>query len=232
MKPLEIKRLAAFLVAATMYSIDTQGARAQIGTFPPVPEPAVSTVAGSGELGIRDGPAMLARFLQPAAIAVAVNGTLFVADSSAQNIRSIRDGTVRTVAGTAQPGFSSQTRLGRFQDGPAMSAGFSGPSGLAIGRDGALYVADSFNHCIRRLKSGLVSTIAGSITAGSADGAGTGARFNLPKSIASDEAGDLYVADYGNGIRKVTPAGDVTTLPSRPTTRRCSRSQLKATAPT
>ncbi len=99
-------------------------------------------------------------------------------------------------------------------DGPAAQARFADPYGLALGAQGQLYVADAGdNNRIRVVHpDGSVSTLAGG-SEGFADGAGSAARFHTPSGLALDEAGNLYVADTGNhAIRKVSPAGEVSTL--------------------
>ena len=79
---------------------------------------------------------------------------------------------------------------------------------------GNLYVADQYNHRIRKVTpQGGVSTLAGSNEGGFADGEGSNARFNQPNGIAVDTAGNLYVADTGNNrIRKITSKGEVSTF--------------------
>lgn len=111
-----------------------------------------------------------------------------------------------TLAGRATTG---------HDDGPAAEARFNNPHGLALDANGNLYVADNANHTIRKISpQGIVSTFAGSPDQpGSADGNGSTARFLLPKGVAVDPVGNVYVADSGNHtVRKITPAGDVTTL--------------------
>ncbi len=117
--------------------------------------------------------------------------------------------TVGTLAGTAG--------VAGFADGPAATAQFDGIAGIAVGPDGAIYVADSGNNRIRvvREEQGewVVSTLAGDGTAGYVDGPGATARFDHPKGIAVDASGYVYVADTNNHrIRQVEPNGVVTTL--------------------
>ena len=119
----------------------------------------------------------------------------------------------------AAPVFQWTTIAGRasigLEDGPAASARFNDPQGLAFDPAGNLYIADTGNHTIRKLTpAGFVSTLAGSPgLSGSADGVGRDARFDGPESIAVDPAGNVYVTDTGNfTIRKVSPTGVVTTL--------------------
>ena len=100
-------------------------------------------------------------------------------------------------------------------NGTMQQARFNSPRSLVLRPDGAGYVADTGNHVIRFVDpdSGEVSTFVGDPTAGSTDDTGTAASFNGPEGLALDNAGNLYVADTGNStIRKVTPAGVVTTF--------------------
>lgn len=134
-------------------------------------------------------------------------GNLYFADNFTNQIRQITSaGQVSTLAGTGRPG---------SHDGGATEAEFSKPSGMAIDDSGALYVADTANHTIRKIApTGLVTTLAGVAgEAGSADGVGAAARFNSPEGVATDGAGNVFVADTANHlIRKITPEGEVSTL--------------------
>jgi len=103
-------------------------------------------------------------------------------------------------------------------NGTGNAAQFHTPKGVALGTGGNITVADSANHQIRRISpAGVVTTLAGNGTAGSTDGTGSGAQFNSPGGVAVDISGNVYVADTNNhAIRKVTPAGVVTTLAGDP----------------
>lgn len=173
------------------------------------PEGDVTTLAGAAqESGSVDGSGAAARFNAPFDIAAGAAGNLYVADSGNHTIRAISpSGEVTTLAGTAGSAGSA--------DGSGAAARLNTPGGIAASADGNLYVADSFNHVIRRITpAGEVTTLAGmALTSGSADGTATAARFNTPVGIAVDAAGNVYVADTGNHvIRRITPEGDVTTL--------------------
>jgi sugar lactone lactonase YvrE len=168
---------------------------------------AVTTLAGSGANGDADGPAAQASFNGPDYIAVDGAGNLYVAESGGNRIRKITPaGLVSTFAGSGAQGAA---------DGPAATATFATPTGLAIDSAGNVYVADEFNNTIRKITSaGVVSTLAGTAgVQGSADGTGPAASFYLPKGMTIDAAGNLYIGDTFNfTVRKITPAGVVTTV--------------------
>ncbi len=169
-----------------------------------------TTLAGlAGNAGSADGTGSAARFYQPSAVAVDTTGTVYVADSGNQTIRRITPtGVVTTFAGS--PG------LGGSVDGIGSAARFFYPDGVTVDAEGTVYVADSGNDTIRKVTpGGVVTTLAGLAgQSGLTDGTGGGARFDGPQSLATDSAGNIYVADTGNHvIRKVSPTGAVTTLP-------------------
>jgi sugar lactone lactonase YvrE len=169
------------------------------------PSGEVTTLAG-GEEGWLDGPGTAARFNTPSAIAVAPDGSLVVADTGNHAIRRVGvDGTVTTVAGGGLPGLA---------DGPAATARFDGPIGVTVAADATIFVADTYNDCIRRIApDGTVSTLAGGGATGYRDGAGMEARFDTPSAIAIGAGGVLFVADTGNNLlRRIDPRGEVTTV--------------------
>jgi hypothetical protein len=169
-------------------------------------EVTVETLTGDGP-GYLDGHLWEARFAGPSALAFDPEGNLLVADSRNHRIRQVTpQGRVTTLAGGAEP-----NGPGDRSEGPASSAGFRYPSGIAVGADGALYISDTGNHRICRLSGGNVATFAGG-TPGRADGAGGGARFLHPGPLTVGPDGALWVADAGNGIiRRVESSGAVST---------------------
>lgn len=172
----------------------------------------VSTIAGrTGISGSTDGVGTNALFFNPYGLALDPAGNLLVADSGNSTIRMIGpDGVVKTIAGVA--GQNDAT------NGPAMLARFDTPLGIAVAPGGTIYVADTRNHTIRTITpGGVVATLAGSAGIwGAADGTGPTARFNGPVGLALDAGGNVFVSDSNNHtIRKVTPAGEVTTFAGR-----------------
>ncbi len=188
----------------------------------------VSTLAGTGTKAngdpggdFNDGagpssnnPSGVAQFNQPVGVVVDGSGNVYVADSSNHRIRRVTPaGEVDTLAGTG---------TGGFVDSADGSAKFDGPVGVAVDSDGNVYVADSSNNRIRKIKISMdgvgnevitVSTLAGTGTIGFKDGAGNVAQFSNPSGVAVDGSGNVYVVDvFSHSIRKVTPAGEVSTL--------------------
>ncbi len=200
------KNLIIFAAIFVTVSISATGAATN-------PTYTVTTVAGSGLSGIRDGDARSAQFMKPIGIAADASGNLYVADAAAQRIRMISSaGDVRTLAGSGEPQFNDTWVIGGFKDGPALQSRFNRPSGVAVAPDGSVYVADTLNHCIRVIKHGIVSTYSGSPEDTRAnDGPIATASFIRPRALAFDARGDLFVADFPLGIRKVS-GGVVTTL--------------------
>ncbi len=177
----------------------------------------VSTLAGSGLPGIRDGTAAEATFLMPVALAYGARGEVYVVDEAAQRIRRIERNRVATVAGSGNLDSSGVRVAGGYKDGPVSGARFSDPIGIAVSANGEIYVADSGNHCIRMISSGRVTTVAGSPgRTGQADGPANVASFAYPHALALDGDGRLYVADFGVGIRRINSDGSVETIIREP----------------
>ena len=157
----------------------------------------VVVLAGGGERTYFD---------DPFGIAVRPDGTIFVSDGvDAPRVRALfPNGRIADVAG-GTPG---------FQDGPGSTARFQTISGVALGPDGSLFVADTGNNAIRRIApDGNVITIAGDGVAGYQDGPAREARFNGPIGVALDGSGRVLVADtYNDRIRRIELDGTVTTL--------------------
>jgi sugar lactone lactonase YvrE len=174
------------------------------------PAGVVTTFAGlgDGDCGGDDGTGTDASFFWPGAIAVDSGGTFYVAETGNNSIRKITSaGVVTTFAGL--PGTGGST------DGTGTAARFAGPRGIAVDAAGNVYVGDAFNHTIRKITpAGVVTTLAGSPgAAGAVDATGSDARFRQPSGVAVDGAGNVYVTDTNNNtIRRVTPAGVVTTI--------------------
>ncbi len=179
------------------------------GSMPSTPAPSLSleVLAGIPFQSTRlDGPAASATFDFLRGIAVDPAGTVFVSDFDNRNIRAIdANGMVRTVAGGSTP---------TPDDGPAATAGFTGPIGLARDAAGNLYIADTYNHRIRRMNAaGLVTTFAGTGLQGSDDGPAMAASFHSPWGLTLDADGNLFVADSGNAtIRRISRDGIVSTV--------------------
>jgi DNA-binding beta-propeller fold protein YncE len=200
--------------AGNVYVVD-------LGTIHKVsPTGKVSLLAGNAEHETSYDSLDLDR---PTGIAVDAAGTVYVADAGNHRIRKISpEGVVSTLAGIATlaeigSGEFAMLMLGAqgSADGPATTARFNRPTGVAVDAAGTVYVADSENNTIRKISpAGEVSTLAGAAhTGGSRDGTGAAARFDDPYGVAVDAAGTVYVCDTGNHrLRTVSPTGVVRTL--------------------
>lgn len=163
----------------------------------------VTTLAGSGTEVVANGIGTSASFRSLVGVATATDGTVYVAEMQSHLIRKIAtSGAVTTAAGTASSGYA---------DGVTTLAVFSYPYGITIDTLGVAYISDSGNARIRVMAtSGVVTTLAGSGTASYANGIGTNARFNQPKSIFITSARTIYVGDSTNArVRKVLTSGEL-----------------------
>ena len=170
------------------------------------PAGVVSTFAGSGNAASVDGTGTAASFRNPVDLVIDASDNIYVIDRLQPKVRKITPaGVVSSFAGTGSEGFT---------DGAANVARFKAPQSITIDADGNLYVVDTGNNRIRKITpDGTVSTLAGSGNTGDADGNGTSASFDRPMSIVIDASGDFLVSDQNNDlIRKITPAGEVTTI--------------------
>ena len=177
---------------------------------PPV-GPAV-LFAGLGPSGSSGdgGPALNAKFNAPDGLAVASDGSVYIADSGNNKIRKIDpSGVVTTVAGTGYPGSSGD-------NGQATQATLLSPTGVAVGADGSVYVADQGNNKIRKVDpSGVITTIAGNGTQGCYGNYihGTFAELNHPSAVSVGPDGSVYLADTDNDqIRRVSPSGTISSI--------------------
>ena len=167
-------------------------------------------VGMAGQPGSADGIGAAARFRGPTVVTYDGSGVIYVADTVNNTIRRIlvATGEVSTLAGKA-----GETRS---DDGIGAAAGFFQPNGLAYDGAGVLYVADTFNNTIRRIRvaTGEVTTLAGAVgPPDCVDGIGTAARFRFPATLAYDGQGSLYVSSGCHAIHRITVStGEVTTV--------------------
>jgi sugar lactone lactonase YvrE len=214
------------------------------------PAGAVTTLAGSGASGNANGPGATASFSSPKGIAIDSGGNVYVADMFNNAIRKVTPAGVvstfaigvsfpqyvavdgsdniyvpdrNTIVAITQGGVATTLagtlNVSGYVDGTGAAARFFGPSGIAVDGSGNVYVADSVNYRIRKVTpAGVVTTLAGSGTLGSADGTGTAAQFAYPLGIAIDPAGTVYVSEGTNHtIRRISmPAAVVTLLAGAP----------------
>jgi hypothetical protein len=171
----------------------------------------ITTVAGTGVRGFSGdgGPATSAQLAGPDAVAVDGSGNVYIADRENHRVRRVSSGgTITTIAGTGQSGFSGD-------GGPATSAQLYLPSGVALDGQGNVYIADLGNDRIRKMSpGGTITTFAGGGTPdfhGEDGGLATSAWLGSPGGVAVDAHGNVYFAE-GASIRKVSTNGTITTV--------------------
>lgn len=167
----------------------------------------VSTLAGDGNIGFKDGDAALAQFNEPYGVVLNPDETkLLVADYLNHAIRTIdlATGKVSTLAGNGQKG---------FEDGLGSKASFFQPYNITIDHKGDYYIPDQKNHAIRKMtKEGKVTTLAGTGKEGYKDGDLNLAEFNNPTGVAVDSQGMVYVTDRNNHRIRVIEEDEVETV--------------------
>jgi DNA-binding beta-propeller fold protein YncE len=171
----------------------------------------LTVIAGTGEGGYGGdgGPALKAQLHAPHDLAFDAEGNLFVADSYNHRIRRIdRQGVITTVAGAGEAAYYGYGN-------PAPKDSLNNPQGIAVDRDGALLIADTYNRVVRRLdRNGTLTVIAGSVAGLSGDGGpAIQAQLNLPMDVTVGPDGSIYVADAANSrIRRITTDGKIQTV--------------------
>ncbi|MEA9555540.1 NHL repeat-containing protein [Xanthomonas nasturtii] len=196
----------AFDTAGNLYIADTGNHAIRKRT----PQGVVTTLAGDGSAGFRDGAAAQARFNGPIGVAVDAQGRVYVADTYNDRIRVIEPGgQVRTLAGGALPGMA---------DGVGDQARFDTPTDLKVDAHGVVWVADMRNDAIRRIDAdGSVSTLVGG------DPADLSPLLYRPMTLAITHDGVLYVGDASGRVLQVTRAGHVVTMSGENVMQRLSR---------
>jgi RHS repeat-associated protein len=172
----------------------------------------IDTVAGNGTTSYSgdDGPATSASLASPKGVAVDATGDFFIADVRHHRIRKVDiNGIITTVAGNGTFGYSGD-------NGPATSASLASPNGVAVDATGNIFIADTYNHRIRKVDTnGIITTVAGNGTYGYSgdNGPAINAGLFYPNDVAVDTAGNLFIADTVNyRIRKVDTNGIITTV--------------------
>jgi sugar lactone lactonase YvrE len=169
----------------------------------------ITTVAGNGTAGYSgDGDAATGAELNyPWGVALDSDGNIYIADSGNDVIRKVSGGIITTVAGNGKAGYSGD-------GGPATGAQLGFPTAVAVDSSGDIYIADTWNHRVRKVSGGIITTVAGDGTPsyGGDGGAATSAQLNQPIGVTVDAGGNLYIGDsWNNRVRKVS-GGIITTI--------------------
>jgi len=176
------------------------------------PDGAIQTIAGTGAAGFSGdgGPAAAALLNQPYGLALDLLGNLYVADLGNARVRKISpDGTIHTVAG------GGQTVPGGNVSAPALSVELLEPRNIAAGADGSFYISDFAANTVYRVSpTGILSTLAGNGNAGFSGDGSTAmlAQLRAPAGLATDAAGNVYIADSGNNRVREVSHGVISTV--------------------
>jgi uncharacterized protein (TIGR03437 family) len=167
----------------------------------------ITTVAGGGASLGDNGPASSALLSAPVGVALDSAGNLYIADAADNRIRKVSNGLITTVAGNRTQGFGGD-------NGPATNAELHDPGGVAVDSAGNVYIADTQNNRIREVSNGIIATVAGAglcstfmrfgQTGNGDNGPATSAQLCGPEGVATDSAGNFYIADGWNLIREVS----------------------------
>jgi sugar lactone lactonase YvrE len=169
----------------------------------------ITTFAGTGTPGFGgDGGAATAALLSlPSGVAVDKSGNIYIADTNNHRIREITAGTINTIAGNGEELYAG--------DGAAATAAaLDSPTGVAVDASGNVYIADRLNQRIRMVSAGIITTLAGTSTAGfSGDGAAaTAATLAKPSGVSVDATGNIYIADTDNQRIREVGSGAIATI--------------------
>ena len=192
--------------AGNLYIADTGNSRIR---FVSASTGLITTFAGTGTASYTGdgGLATAATLNAPQGLYLTPSGILYIADTGNNVIRTVglRSGAITTLSGTGTAGYAGDT-------GESASAQFTTPTAVTVDNTGDIYIADKGNNVIRRITNGVITTYAGSKSAGFTDGATTSALFKSPSALAVDASGTLYVADTGNNAIRRIAAGQVLTV--------------------
>ncbi|HPA45804.1 MAG TPA: S8 family serine peptidase [bacterium] len=209
----EFRTISGWETPATQTIAVTDGGTARLeATYLQIPDMKVYTIAGNGQDSFSGdgGPAIQSTLSFPYDVAVDATGCIYISDSGNARIRKVNlSGIITTIVGTGAEDYSGD-------GGPATQATLNTPFGIHVDSSGNLYIADTFNHAIRKVnQAGIISTVAGNGTSGYSGDGGSAktAQLNKPSAIVTDHNGNLYIADTDNNIiRIVNVSGMISTI--------------------
>ncbi len=175
------------------------------------PDGTISTFAGNGTAGFGGdgGPAASAQLNSPYGLAVDASGNLYIADSGNNRIRKVSGGTITTVAGSGSQGYGGDS-------GPATSAQLNNPQAVALDDAGNLYIADTNNYVVRKVlaSNSRIATVAGNGNPGYSGDFGPAllAQIGMPRGVAVDKLGSVYISDGTTRIRMMFSSGIIITV--------------------